>query len=47
MPFSVAPPAAVCQVAAVLLVAVRTCPVEGAVAEETFTVVVADRSAGV
>jgi hypothetical protein len=35
-------PLGVCQVAAVLLVAVSTCPVVGAVDAETETVVVAD-----
>ncbi len=35
------PPAGVCQVAAVLLVAVNTCPDDGAVALLTFTTVVA------
>jgi hypothetical protein len=38
---SVGPPPAVCQVAAESPVAVNTCPVVGAVAEETLTVVVA------
>ena len=41
------PPAAVCQVAAVELVAVKTCPVVGAADAETSTVVVALLSAGV
>ena len=39
-------PATVCQVAVVPLVAVRTCPEVGAVAADTLTVVVAERSAG-
>jgi hypothetical protein len=39
---TVVPLAGVCQVAAVLLVAVRTCPVVGAVAVFTAMVVVAD-----
>lgn len=39
------PAPAFCQVAAVPLVAVRTCPEVGAVAEDTTTVVVAERRA--
>lgn len=46
--FQESPPAeGVCQVAAVHEVAVRTCPEVGAVADDTFTVVVADLSASV
>ena len=43
----VPPDVGVCQVTALAPVAVKTCPVVGAVAEETFTVVVAERKAGV
>lgn len=41
------PPPGVCHVAAVPLVAVKTCPEVGAVADETFTIVVADARAAV
>ena len=45
VPDRLTPVAGACHVAAVPLVAVNTCPVVGAVADDTFTVVVAELSA--